>query len=136
MNEHFHSNLNRNTMKSPSSITAALILLLCTPAIQGFAPISPSLARPSALHLAPVNDLVSILLSSDALEGSSTAGEALSSFDPAAYAAGDASNTFLPSYSKASYYTTLALYLASFPGLWSQIKRSTKAKVKRKTYVR
>jgi len=39
------------------------------------------------------------------------------------------------SYSKASYYTVLGLYLMSFPGLWSQIKRSTKAKVKRKTYV-
>lgn len=39
-------------------------------------------------------------------------------------------------YSKASYYTVLALYMLSFPGLWSQIKRSTTAKVKRKTYVR
>ena len=46
------------------------------------------------------------------------------------------SSSFLPSYSNASYYTTLALYVASFPGLWSQIKRSTTAKVKRKTYVR
>ncbi len=44
--------------------------------------------------------------------------------------------SFMPSYSNASYYTTLALYAASFPGLWSQIKRSTTAKVKRKTYVR
>jgi hypothetical protein len=49
----------------------------------------------------------------------------------------DGSGTsFMPSYSNASYYTTLALYAASFPGLWSQIKRSTTAKVKRKTYVR
>jgi hypothetical protein len=39
------------------------------------------------------------------------------------------------SYSKASYYTVLGLYLMSFPGLWSQIKRSTSAKMKRKTYV-
>lgn len=39
------------------------------------------------------------------------------------------------SYSKASYYTVLGLYLMSFPGLWSQIKRSTVAKVKRKTFV-
>jgi len=38
-------------------------------------------------------------------------------------------------YSKASYYTTLGLYALSFPGIWSQIKRSTSAKVKRKTYV-
>lgn len=40
------------------------------------------------------------------------------------------------SYSKVSYYTTLALYVMSFPGLWSQIKRSTTAKLKRKTYTR
>jgi len=40
-----------------------------------------------------------------------------------------------PSYSKASYYTTLGLYVMSFPGIWSQIKRSTSAKVKRKTYI-
>lgn len=39
------------------------------------------------------------------------------------------------SYSKASYYTILGLYLLSFPGLWSTIKRSTSAKVKRKTFV-
>ena len=39
------------------------------------------------------------------------------------------------SYSKASYYTVLGLYLMSFPGIWSTISRSTKAKVKRKTYV-
>ena len=39
------------------------------------------------------------------------------------------------SYSKASYYTILGLYVLSFPGLWSTIKRSTKAKFKRKTYV-
>lgn len=38
-------------------------------------------------------------------------------------------------YSRASYYTILGLYLTSFPGLWSTIKRSTSAKVKRKTYV-
>lgn len=38
-------------------------------------------------------------------------------------------------YSKASYYVILGLYLTSFPGLWSTIKRSTKAKVKRKTFV-
>lgn len=39
------------------------------------------------------------------------------------------------SYSKVSYYSTLALYLISFPGLWSTIKRSTTAKIKKKTYV-
>lgn len=39
------------------------------------------------------------------------------------------------SYSKASYYTILGLYALSFPGLWSTVARSTKAKIKRKTYV-
>ncbi|GKY99655.1 hypothetical protein MPSEU_000919500 [Mayamaea pseudoterrestris] len=39
------------------------------------------------------------------------------------------------SYSKASYYTVLGLYLISFPGLWSTVSRSTKAKIKRKTFV-
>ena len=39
------------------------------------------------------------------------------------------------SYSRASYYTILGLYLMSFPGIWSTITRSTKAKIKRKTYV-
>mmetsp|Transcript_18593 Transcript_18593/g.43337 ORF Transcript_18593/g.43337 Transcript_18593/m.43337 type:complete len:286 (-) Transcript_18593:49-906(-) len=38
-------------------------------------------------------------------------------------------------YSQASYYTILGLYVMSFPGIWSQVKRSTAAKVKRKTYV-
>lgn len=31
-------------------------------------------------------------------------------------------------YSKFSYYTTLGLYVLSFPGLWSVIKRATKTK--------
>lgn len=42
---------------------------------------------------------------------------------------------FKPAYSKASYYTTLGVYALSFPGIWSQVKRSTKAKLKRKTFV-
>lgn len=31
-------------------------------------------------------------------------------------------------YSKFSYYTTLGLYVLSFPGLWSVVKRATKTK--------
>lgn len=38
------------------------------------------------------------------------------------------------SYSKASYYTVLGLFVLSVPGIWSQIKRSTAAKIKRKTF--
>ena len=39
------------------------------------------------------------------------------------------------SYSRWSYYTILGLYLFSFPGLWSTIKRSTTAKIKRKVFI-
>jgi len=53
----------------------------------------------------------------------------LSDFSPSVPGPGEVT------YSKASYYTVLGLYGLSFPGLWSQIKRSTKAKVKRKTFV-
>lgn len=34
-----------------------------------------------------------------------------------------------PSYSLASYYTSLGLFVLSVPGVWSLIKRSTKSKV-------
>eukprot|EP00640_Fibrocapsa_japonica_P002551 CAMPEP_0113935456 /NCGR_PEP_ID=MMETSP1339-20121228/2596_1 /TAXON_ID=94617 /ORGANISM="Fibrocapsa japonica" /LENGTH=254 /DNA_ID=CAMNT_0000937609 /DNA_START=192 /DNA_END=957 /DNA_ORIENTATION=- /assembly_acc=CAM_ASM_000762 len=37
-------------------------------------------------------------------------------------------------YSKASYYTTLGLYILSFPGLLSLVTRSTKADMKQVTY--
>jgi hypothetical protein len=36
-------------------------------------------------------------------------------------------------YSKASYYTTLFLYVISFPGLISLVTRSVKTKVSRTT---
>lgn len=54
--------------------------------------------------------------------------------DAVSTTASEAATTFEPTYSKFSYYTTLGLYALSFPGLWSQIKRSTAAKIKRKTY--
>lgn len=38
-------------------------------------------------------------------------------------------------YSKASYYTTLGLYVLSFPGLWSVIKRAAKTKYKERVYL-
>ncbi|CAN1137601.1 Protein COFACTOR ASSEMBLY OF COMPLEX C SUBUNIT B CCB1, chloroplastic [Linum perenne] len=37
-------------------------------------------------------------------------------------------------YSLASYYTSLGLFVISLPGLWSLIKRSVKSKVVQKTY--
>jgi hypothetical protein len=66
-------------------------------------------------------------------------------FDAASTLLADASATspsdYIPgttgdiSYSRYSYYTILALYGLSFPGLWSTIKRSTSAKMKSKTFV-
>jgi len=62
-------------------------------------------------------------------------------FDSASTLIAASDTDFIPgtsgevSYSRASYYTILGLYLSSFPGLWSTIKRSTSAKIKRKTYV-
>merc|ERR1711920_866048 len=37
-------------------------------------------------------------------------------------------------FSQASFYTTLALYVLAFPGIYSLVKRSVKSKVIRKTY--
>ncbi|GAB2278340.1 Protein COFACTOR ASSEMBLY OF COMPLEX C SUBUNIT B ccb1, chloroplastic [Dionaea muscipula] len=39
------------------------------------------------------------------------------------------------SYSLASYYTSLGLFVISVPGLWSLIKRSVKSKIVQKTFV-
>mmetsp|Transcript_7135 Transcript_7135/g.11656 ORF Transcript_7135/g.11656 Transcript_7135/m.11656 type:complete len:206 (-) Transcript_7135:3-620(-) len=134
-------------MKS-SSIASSLLCILASSAIScsAFAPVTKT-ARTTAQKLS-VNDF-SLLISDAADAVLSTASDvvdtvAAASTDVSTVAdeAATASTTssfeptgFNPTYSKASYYTTLALYVASFPGLWSQIKRSTKAKVKRKTYV-
>ena len=101
----------------------------------------------SRRKLSPSDDPLFFLISSDAIVAA--AADVVSTAADATTAAngvvadvattttdGAEASSFMPSYSKASYYTTLALYVASFPGLWSQIKRSTKAKIKRKTYVR
>ncbi|KAG9156060.1 hypothetical protein Leryth_025309 [Lithospermum erythrorhizon] len=40
------------------------------------------------------------------------------------------------SYSLASYYTSLGLFIISVPGLWSLIKRSVKSKIVKKTFIR
>ena len=87
-----------------------------------------------------VND--ASLLLADALDTAGAVGVAgVSSASVEATGATPAAD-FIPgtsgevSYSRASYYTILALYVLSFPGLWSTIKRSTTAKVKRMTFVR
>lgn len=66
--------------------------------------------------------------------GSSTASASASGAVSAAFQQGPPETAGI-SYSRASYYAVLGLYLMSFPGVWSQVKRSTKAKIKRKTYV-
>mmetsp|Transcript_82 Transcript_82/g.194 ORF Transcript_82/g.194 Transcript_82/m.194 type:complete len:269 (+) Transcript_82:84-890(+) len=116
------------------SILCTSTLLLLSSSVHGFAPpkqhtvvksSSLKLISPDSFSLL-LSDATDILIDA-ATDASNTAATAVTASEPSA--------SFAPTYSKASYYTTLALYAASFPGLWSQIKRSTKAKVKRKTYV-
>ena len=76
--------------------------------------------------LADVADVADVASVVDTVDVTSVADAATASADAVSQ----------PSYSKVSYYTTLGLYIMSFPGLWSQIKRSTTAKLKRKTYLR
>ena len=45
-------------------------------------------------------------------------------------AAEEAASGSEPGYSKASYFTTLGLFVISFPGLYSLIKRSAKSKAR------
>lgn len=126
-----------------SSIASSLLCILATSATSctAFAPVAKSTASSRTAQKLSVNDF-SFLISDAADAVLSTASDVVdtvASTDVAAVAEESSKSFeptgFNPTYSKASYYTTLALYVASFPGLWSQIKRSTKAKVKRKTYV-
>lgn len=126
-----------------NSLLATTLLLLAVQSNQEVSAFAPSSKTPlhharSELSLSPSDFSFLISDAADAIaDVASTAVDTVSSADPStADAVGDAASTsFAPSYSNASYYTTLGLYALSFPGLWSQVKRSTKAKVKRKTYV-
>ena len=125
------------------------ILLCLFATTKAFAPIAQKSSQPSSLvpNKLSLNDFSLVI--SDAADAVVDAVDTLTTVDAAttssaaviepvtAAAASSVAEPsgFNPTYSKASYYTTLALYVASFPGLWSQVKRSTKAKVKRKTYV-
>ena len=118
-------------------LAAVLVALLADPG-DAFAPqgVLPKLHRDAsgklsmidpAAHVDLIHSTASLLPSlslSDAVDTPELAGAA--STIPGSGGVG---------YSKASYYTTLGLYVLSFPGIWSQIKRSTSAKVKRKTFV-
>ena len=140
-------------MISISLFSCAILLLIAllvnnNSEVNAFAPPSASVVVAQQKHKIPsssqlqVHDYLSDItfLISDAADAvsdavSTTIDTAAATADPSTIVE-ESSKSFAPTYSKASYYTTLALYVASFPGLWSQIKRSTKAKVKRKTYVR
>ena len=130
-----------------TSIAASLLCLLAVGGVSAFAPPKSSSSRQlttstTTQKLSLINDFTFLISDAadaivDAADVVTDAVVATADQSTSAAAAVDSSSTssFNPTYSKASYYTTLALYVASFPGLWSQIKRSTKAKVKRKTYV-
>ena len=124
-------------MMMNSLLTTTAILLVCSN-VNAFAPTKfttklQQKQTSSVLSLAPIHD-ISFLISdaADAIVDAASSVDTTTTSDIVE----EGSKSFAPTYSKASYYTTLALYVASFPGLWSQIKRSTKAKVKRRTYVR
>ena len=111
--------------------TAATAAALLLGSASAFAPQSAVPARRSGPSLSMLVDPANTQHAADLLSSLPS----LSVADATAVDFSGAATSFTPSYSKASYYTTLALYVMSFPGLWSQVKRSTKAKVKRKTFV-
>lgn len=133
------------------STTAALATLLAS--AHAFAPSTYARRRTPATKLSMMIDptaaiqstaaLLPTLSVSDAvLETASTASAAIDAVSRSGLDTPDlvdAASSIPESggvgYSKASYYTTLGLYALSFPGIWSQVKRSTKAKIKRKTFV-
>jgi hypothetical protein len=137
-NTHSDNNNNNNNMMKNTvlSLLALMVLLVQPHDLLAFSShhYHPSLGRlhhrttvphrpkPSVTRLAPV----------DWLETASTViSDAATTYSPD-YIPGTSGEV---SYSRASYYVILGLYLTSFPGLWSVIKRSTSAKVKRKTFV-
>mmetsp|Transcript_16524 Transcript_16524/g.37131 ORF Transcript_16524/g.37131 Transcript_16524/m.37131 type:complete len:232 (-) Transcript_16524:513-1208(-) len=110
-----------------------------------FLPTSPhSLISLRALPLVDVTSSFDSLLSSiwtadaivsEAVDALTTVADPISAVTDASDAVTAVADAASPAtYSKFSYYTTLGVYVLSFPGLWSQIKRSTKAKLKSKTY--
>lgn len=54
--------------------------------------------------------------------------------DAAAAASKEGGSSFIPSYAANSYYASLGLYVLSFPGLWSLIKRSVDYKPVKRVY--
>ena len=120
---------------SLACLAAVLVALLADPG-DAFAPqaVLPKLHRDASGKLSMIDPAahVDLIHSTASLLPSLSLSDAVDTPDLAG-----AASTIPGSvgYSKASYYTTLGLYVLSFPGIWSQIKRSTSAKVKRKTFV-
>eukprot|EP00568_Trieres_chinensis_P004025 CAMPEP_0183291130 /NCGR_PEP_ID=MMETSP0160_2-20130417/655_1 /TAXON_ID=2839 ORGANISM="Odontella Sinensis, Strain Grunow 1884" /NCGR_SAMPLE_ID=MMETSP0160_2 /ASSEMBLY_ACC=CAM_ASM_000250 /LENGTH=281 /DNA_ID=CAMNT_0025451889 /DNA_START=90 /DNA_END=935 /DNA_ORIENTATION=+ len=116
-----------------SSASAALCCLLLA-TVDAFVVPSATFSSRTVATTKPLNAVVDPSHLTDAiLSGFALASDAVADVDVASSTAASAASEV--TYSKASYYTTLGLYVLSFPGIWSQIKRSTKAKVKRKTYI-
>jgi hypothetical protein len=120
-------------------------LLSCSSTSHAFVPVRPSLAGPVVVSSSnqqqhqqrqPHQQHRMIMDPSHFLESASTF--LADAMDAAAVPDRD----YIPgtsgevSYSRASYYTILGLYALSFPGLYSTVKRSTSAKIKRRTFVR
>jgi len=108
------------------AVRSALAMLLCAPAL-AFHASRLALHRPAIQRMPPPaaqtpqgvgNVLVPLLVASA----------------PLAAFAEDASALSESGYSQVSFYFTLVLYVLSFPGLYSLVKRSVKSKIVRRTY--
>jgi len=93
---------------------------------------------PSLLNLVDplqIHDLVSSSISITDAALTSTLVDPLQIHDFVSSSISIADAALTSTYSKASYYTVLGLFVMSAPGIWSQVKRSTSAKIKRKTFI-
>jgi len=124
-----------------SSLPLLLIIFWSGRYCQGFVPIQQTKSLILSSSSFYSKSMTELAASIDILEAGHTILQTATSTMLAVSDTGTSASDYIPgttgevTYSKASYYVILGLYLISFPGLWSTIKRSTKAKVKRKTYV-
>eukprot|EP00558_Chaetoceros_sp_UNC1202_P008457 CAMPEP_0197238980 /NCGR_PEP_ID=MMETSP1429-20130617/5478_1 /TAXON_ID=49237 /ORGANISM="Chaetoceros sp., Strain UNC1202" /LENGTH=275 /DNA_ID=CAMNT_0042698281 /DNA_START=153 /DNA_END=980 /DNA_ORIENTATION=+ len=117
-------------MTKVTAIASALMVLFSTTSTSSaFTTPSPSFHSKTTQRSTHQPLSLNMMVDMDILSTSSTL------ISDATAVVADVATKMEPTYSKASYYTTLGLYVMSFPGIWSQIKRSTSAKIKRKTYL-
>lgn len=151
-----------NAFRSPVFMAVVQIQIFFSLKCEAFAPANsfgkhgttsfvstPSLLKPTKVNhsmrsMMTVSPFIDLLQSSsvtiadaiDAISDVATATVSAGSDPDTVAAAVEGADASSPeSLVQRSYYTILGLYLLSFPGLWSTIKRSTTAKVKRKSYV-